>query len=221
MGGGSWEISISGWGKAVTNKRPHSCARRAFRAIFLLAKGFHLIYNHLKIEIYPKVSLSSFLAFWFYVTPILEARDTERMKLQGNCMRAKWLETVAYLHLTALCARKWHWTFYMRFHDVGDICPSIYVILFLSLGMSFKKISVPSLFPSPTYNYQFNCFFSHQMCPHVTPPPRTSVKNKLVWTATYTAGKFHGGWIGDFLLNVLLIMMRTNFLSSIFSSSSF
>lgn len=109
--------------------------------------------------------------------------------------------------------------FYMRFHD-GDISPFIYLVSLLVMEY-FLKISPFFLFPYPTHNYHLNCFFSHQICPPVTPTHKC--ENDLIWTVTYAADKFHHGWVGDLLPNFLsipLIMIQTNFLFSVFSSLS-
>ena len=109
-----------------------------------------------------------------------------------------------------------------RVRGDSDSLSSTYFSLFASLQIPFKTLS--SLPFSISYTQlppQF--FFSHLICPCVIPTQKC--ENDLVWTATYTAGKFHHGWMGDFCTWFLLECSINNVTNkcpfSTFSSFSF
>ena len=72
----------------------------------------------------------------------------------------------------------------------------------LLVGEIFLKILSSLPFSISYTQLPLQLFFSHLICPRVIPTQKC--ENDLVWTATYTAGKFHHGWMGDFCTWFLL-----------------
>lgn len=96
------------------------------------------------------------------------------------------------------------------------------ILVYLLVWRYLLKLSLLFLFPSPNMATT-SIVFSHLICPRVIPTQKC--ENDLVWTATYTAGKFHHGWMGDFCTWFLLECSINNVTNkcpfSTFSSFSF